>query len=222
VAFSLRLSLFRSVDAKPVLASLARFYSGRRYVFLRGGGGAARFELHERDRDWVALRQGAQWDLGLTREANAFTSRDLGCAVLFVFAHEGETWGYDLFRAGEAVDRFMQDPDQAQIWFPADPAPGDPAHVAALVPGLVPEGVAPYLVRRPASWEHPDPKEYFAELRRRNAPARAGDEFPRFHEMAVLDFLRLLGVRVERRGAEANVGAPLFRSFSLGTDRPAP
>jgi hypothetical protein len=222
VPLSLRLHLFRSVDAKPVLASLARFYSGRRYVFLRGGGDAARFELHERDGDWVALRQEIGWDLGLTREANAFASRELGCAVLFVFAHEGTTWGYELVRAGKAVDRFVQDPDQARIWFPADPAPGDSARVAELVRGLAPEDVAPYLVRRPASWEHPDPREYLAQLRRRNAPARAGDEFPRFHEMAVLDFLRLIGVRVERRGAEAHLAAPLFRSFSLGTERPAP
>jgi len=171
VPLSLRLHLFRRVDAKPVLASLARFYSGRRYVFLRGGGDAARFELHERDGDWVALRQDIGWDLGLTREANAFASRELGCAVLFVFAHEGTTWGYELVRAGKAVDRFVQDPDQARIWFPADPAPGDSARVAELVRGLAPEDVAPYLVRRPASWEHPAvPQTSFPETSSATGP----------------------------------------------------
>ena len=46
-----------------------------------------------------------------------------------------------------------------------------------------------------------------------NKPARDSDEFCRFDECAVLDFLRLLGVRVELRSEYVTLLAPELRSF---------
>ena len=46
-----------------------------------------------------------------------------------------------------------------------------------------------------------------------NVPARPGDELRRFDECAVLDFLRMLGVRVKLQDSYVQVSSPVFRSL---------
>jgi len=53
----------------------------------------------------------------------------------------------------------------------------------------------------------------YIESKRLNVPVRSGDQFARFDECAILDFLRFLGVRVELRDEYVTLLAQKFRSF---------
>lgn len=97
---------------------------------------------------------------------------------------------------------------------------------------LSPADVAPYLVQKPDLDLYPPlPDEtWWQEWKRLDVPVRLGDEFTRFDECAVLDFLRLLRVRVELRqeriwpDKEMTRGivtflAPEFQRFWMKVDR---
>jgi hypothetical protein len=63
--------------------------------------------------------------------------------------------------------------------------------------------------------QHPDDP---AEWERLDVPARAGDEFTRFDECAVLDFLRAIGVDVGLEQDYVTFRAEIWRSFRPSFD----
>lgn len=78
--------------------------------------------------------------------------------------------------------------------------------IAAGLPFLREEDISPYLIQK-HDWIVPDGA---------NAPARPGDEFRRFDECAVLDFLRMLGVAVNLRKDCVCLESPIYKSVYLG------
>src|SRR5205823_7465883 len=103
--------------------------------------------------------------------------------------------------------------------------------VATQFPWMTAADVAAYLVKEPHVPDDPEsPKsweEYEREYERLNTRARPEDEFTRFEECAVLDFLRLLGIGVGFRQFEVKQHgvvrqaeyitplAPIYLSFRI-------
>ena len=115
---------------------------------------------------------------------------------------------YDaFFDCGEALDHYVQQRLAEPIGFPGEDYRGNPRVIAKHLPFLRVEDVEPYLVQR--EW---DIDLVPAGV---NAPARPGDEFERVDECAVLDFLRMLGVAIERRGHFVQLKGPKYRSMRL-------
>src|SRR5207237_6867792 len=100
-------------------------------------------------------------------------------------------WGYEFFANGQALDHFLQEADEdlAPAGLRGGDYSGNVALLAQHLPFLEASILAPYLVRR-YTWEWAE--NLGSELQ----TAREGDEFDRFDEHLVLDFLRTLGVRV--------------------------
>jgi hypothetical protein len=213
MGLALRYNLFYGVDAEAVYGGIVSFWVrlGFRllptplrplpelpfdaYVLYRPRGG------------WTLLAWDSGWEWARRRQAQLHVSRTLGCSGLLVFVYDGEYWGYELFNSGREVDHFVQDPDGGG-WFPGRDCVGSPQRLVAQFParGLRPTDVSPYLVR------NPDPSDLAREW---NTVARAGDEFTRGDECAVVDFLRTLGVGIElrRHGDDRRYVTPLAQPW---------
>ncbi len=173
------------------------------------------------------------WEWEIRRAALLFVSQRLDCAGFLVFVYDGDYWGYEFFNRGVALDHFVQaeewDEGYPITWFEEDCA-GDANVVARELPHLEVSDIAPYLMRDPLwatateaekRWnaeERMDERNPHSEGRWEaqkllNVPAREGDEFSRFEECAALDFLRMLGVRVELRERYVTFLSPKYRSF---------
>src|SRR5262249_30770822 len=100
--------------------------------------------------------------------------------------------------------------EESQRWFPDTSTEGNQAILAAHFPWLKEEDIAPYLVTKCYGIG----QEKWQEL---NIPARPGDEFSRFDECAVLDFLRLLSIRVELKNNYVTFLVPEWGSFWIRT-----
>lgn len=167
----------------------------------------------------LSLDGGWEWDV--RRQAQFHISRELACQGFLIFVYDGDYWGYEFFQNGIARDHFLQ---QEEIcsgidWFPGKACQGYPGLIAEEFPQLGEATLADYLMRDPL-WTKTDRELTTLEFEARSAehrsldvPVRAGDEFTRFDECAVLDFLRYLGVRVELRDHYVSLSAPVFRSF---------
>jgi len=197
VGLKLRYNLFHGVPAEPVFHALKSFWAQRHHELRttapRSVPDAAwdEYRLYQPLGGWTLLDWDGGWEWELRRQAQLHVSRALACPGLLVFVYDGDFWGYELFNVGSAVDHFVQDPE-ASGWFPGHASSGRPDIFAAQLPAahLQPADVAPYLVPKP------DHRDGDREWDRR---ARAGDEFTRGDECAVVDFLRMLGVGVELR-----------------------
>ncbi len=205
MGLKLRLNLFSGTDAQAVYVALESFWTAQGYRLEAGPGG---YVLHETRDGWTQLDWDAGWEWDLRRKAQLHVSRVLDRPGLLVFVYDGDYWGYELFARGEEVDHFVQDPERTG-WFPDRDCTGRPELVAAQFPahGLRPSDVAPYLVPRPDDW-WPDDGIW-------DAPARPGDEYGRGAECAVLDFLRLLGVRIGLRERYVTPAAPAWKAFRV-------
>jgi hypothetical protein len=224
MGLKLRLNLYYQVEARAVYGAYKAFYAARGRDFLDSGNESGEFTLHDQDQNWTALSLDAGWEWSLRRQAQLEVSRRLGCKGFLIFVYDGNYWGYEFFRSGEPLDQFVQDeePPCGVDWFPGKSCAGNPRLLASEFPCLTENSLAAYLVRDPL-WmrthgeltddEH---EARWAEHRRLDVPARPGDEFTRFSECAVLDFLRFLGVRIELRDSYATVLAKKFRSFWVG------
>jgi hypothetical protein len=211
VGLNLRLNLFYQVEAADVWGALRALHASRGVDVVETTARSDGYELYALDSNWCVLGWDAGWEWKDRREAQLFVSERLCCKGLLVFVFGGAYFGYELFQNGKVLDRFVQYPpgDGQQVWFPDDPASGDADVVAACFPEVTAEQVRPYLVRRPPYGEDE------ASLQRLNVPAREGDEFRRFDECAVLDFLRLLGVRVEMQDGYVTLLAPTWKCFAV-------
>lgn len=221
MGLKLRLNLFHDVSAAAVRRELATFYRGLGRSLIREGEDYWAFHLHDREGAWTTLWLDGGWEWDVRRQAQLAVSRALRCAGFLVFVYDGDYWGYEFFDGGEVLDQFVQEePEGAGGWFPGRSLVGQ-ATVLARRLGLSPDDVAPYLVQNPmrCATAHAlpaDDDELIAlggMAERLDVPARTGDEFTRFSECAVLDFLRMLGVGVVLRSSRVTFTAPELERF---------
>jgi hypothetical protein len=209
VGLKLRLNLFHDQDAPDVFGALAAFYGKRGASLVEERDRQRRYDLYGRKGHWCVLDWDGGWEWKQRREAQLFVSTQLRAAGLLIFVYDGDYWGYELFRNGEVLSRFVQYPpgDGEQNWFPDDSCVGDAEAIVSSFPELSVADIKPYLVQRPF---YGDENESFQTL---NEHARPGDEFRRFDECAVLDFLRAIGLGVELRDGHVRILSDIWRSF---------
>jgi hypothetical protein len=219
MGLKLRLNLYYQVDARAVYDAYRAFYAAIGKNVIDSGDDFFQFTLHENDQDWTVLSLDGGWEWSVRRQAQLEVSRRLNCRGFLVFVHDGDYWGYEFFKSGRSLDQFVQAEEPAAGWFPGRSCVGDPQLIASEFPHLAEMDLVAYLVRDP-EWMSTQGQltddEYgarHAEQKQLDVPVRPGDEFGRFDECAVLDFLRFLGVRVELRDHYVTLLAQEFRSF---------
>lgn len=198
----LRYQLFRDTTAAAVYGAYVSFYTKRGRLLQPAGMDFERIDFHHEENGWVVVDLDGGWEWKERREAQLLVSRQLCCAGFLVFVYDGDYWGYEFFDQGEVLDHFVQESTDAPIGFAMGDCRGNPAMLAARLPPLRAEDIAPYLVQKHA-WAKPDGMD---------RPARASDQYRRFDECAVLDFLRMLGVRVGVQDEYVRLPTPIFRS----------
>jgi hypothetical protein len=166
-----------------------------------GGCEHERIDFHQEDGGWVVVSLDGGWERDERREAQLFVSRRLWCPGLVVFVYDGDYWGYELFDHGEVFDHFIQESAGSAAWFPGD-SRGNAQVVVEHLPFLKTDDVAAYLVQK-HDWVVPAGAD---------VPARPGDQFRRFDECAVLDFLRMLGLRVGLQDGRVRLQSPVLHS----------
>jgi len=210
VGLKLRYNLFYSTSAAAVYDSFASFYGrcGHRLQVVDGNDSRywdERLDFHQEHHGWVVVGLDGGWEWKLRRDAQFFVSQSLRCPGFLIFVYDGDYWGYEFFDGGEVIDHFVQEPAGKPIGFPGEDCRGNPGLITEHLPFLQLDDIAPYLVQKPA-WPIPEDM---------NVPARPGDNFCRFDECAVLDFLGMLGVPTEIRFRIVLLKAPLFKSAIL-------
>jgi hypothetical protein len=152
MGLKLRFNLFYGVTPKAVYGAYAHFHAKRNHILADpdNGNPRRRFELYEPNNNWVVLSWDGGWEWVIRREAQLFVSEQLLCPGFLVFVYDGDYWGYELFRDGVVMDRFVSHPrpeDTAIDWFPGDPCIGNAQLVAEQFSWLKPHDIAPYLTK---------------------------------------------------------------------------
>jgi hypothetical protein len=214
----LRYNLFFGVEAEQVYQEEVAFWagSGRQVVDRPLPASVAQsawedYELYCLDAGWTLLAWDGGWEWTLRRAAQLHVSRALSCAGLLVFVHDGDFWGYELFNGGVTVDQFVGRGDpEPEFWFPGRDCRGQPQLFASHVPtlALAPSDIGANLLPEP-DFDDDDARTAW------NVPARSGDQYRRGDECAVVDFLRMLGVRIEVQASYVTPLAPLWRAFAV-------
>lgn len=225
MGLSLKLSMFREVDPQRVYDAYARFHADLGRPLRTEGEPDYAHKLHDVNGGWAIIFHGIGWEAELRRDALRAVSRALGCIGMFAFVYDGDYWGYELVRDGRGCDQFVsyQEPSEADRWFPGKDMSGNPAMLAAQFDCVDADTAAAYLVRQPDASEYlgPDrtqwPAQWQAMRDRLDVRARPGDEFTRFDDCAILDFLRLLRVGVELRPMPQTPDRPMWRAVTLAT-----
>ncbi len=224
MGLKLRLNLFYDVDHVAVYEVLSEFWASKKR-HVRESDGEACYDLHQSENRWVVLSWDAGWEWILRREAQLYVSNALSCKGFLIFVYDGNYLGYEFFNAGIPLDQYIQDeePGTGIDWFPGKKCSGNPDLITAEFPFLSYETLRSYMFRDPAfaPWNNSLVGQQVVEENRRrsaerekvNVPARNGDEFKRFDECAVLDFLRFLGVGIELREQYVRILAPKYKSF---------
>lgn len=202
MGLKLRYNLFHGTTSAAVCGAYTSFYERRGRPLQLTGGAARRLDFYQETNGWVVVSLDGGWEWKERREAQLFVSRCLWCPGFLVFVYDGSYWGYEFFDHGEVFDHFVQEDTGQPIGFPGADCRGRPEVVAEHLPFLGAEDIAPYLVQK-HDWVIPAGMD---------VPARPGDEFVRFDECAVLDFLRMLGVPVGLQGGYVRVQSPVYRS----------
>ncbi len=208
MGLSLKLSMYLDVRPEQVYEAYAGFYAQRGQALRSSGEPGYEHTIYDVNGGWAIVFHGIGWDWEARRAALRHVSCELACVAMHVFVYDGDYWGYELLRAGEAIHQYVQDPEPSDgsDWFSGSSTAGDARAVVATLPWLSAADVAPYLVRKvhvsdvaPGRDVHEQRAAWRAAHARLNVKARPGDEFGRFDECAVLDFLRLLRVDVQLR-----------------------
>ncbi len=187
MGLKLRLNLFRDTTVDAVLGAYISFYEKRARPLRPSGDESQRIDFHDADNGWVVVNLDGGWEWSERRDAQSLVSQRLQCAGFLVFVFDGDYWGYEFFDRGVRLDHFIQDSAADASFFPGQDCRGNSQLIAERLPFLHVDELTPYLVRK-TDWVIPEGA---------NVPARSGDEFSRFDECAVVDFLRMLGVRVK-------------------------
>ncbi len=200
MGLSLAYNLFYGVLPEDIFEALERFYVQKGFVLEKLYEHENRLEKTMYDDDdalnifqpnggWtvLTLNCGWAWKREIRREAELSVSRELSCSGFLIRVYDGDYWEYELFDKGKMLDYFVQEVETSEGRPPGTDA-GNPEAIVSVFPWLNVNEVSPYLVQE--NWDDPE------ERRRLDVPARPGDEFSRFDECSVLDFLRLLGIKV--------------------------
>jgi hypothetical protein len=238
MGLKLRLCLFCGVGHEDVLTAYQQFYRGHNQLLLPEAfelGSYQQFEFYQRADNWVIVGLDGGWERSTRQAAFLSISQSLSCAGFFIYVYDGDYWGYELFSKGIIHDQFISvnDPDGPYY---CDDVPsgcdGDVSLIKSHFPFLNEADISPYLVRETYPDISPDvpvseqSRQYHEYQKLVDIPPRSGDEFTRFDECSVLNFLRMLGVEVELRAYKDKNGqtlpnryvtflAPLFGSFAL-------
>jgi hypothetical protein len=202
LGLKLRYSLFYEVSPNAVYEAYRHFYTRRHFTFSEAGELSEKYELYVPNAGWTILGWNSGWEWDIRREAQLFVSRELHCPGFLIFVYDGDYWGYEFFSDGVVLDHFVQDMEEGKWHFPSDSCTGNAQLLADNFDWLTVENVMPYLVQDPqldktepevAFTKRMEYREYVDKL---NIPPRPSDEYSRFSELAVLNFLRLLGIRI--------------------------
>lgn len=200
MGLKLRYNLFYEVQAKDVYGMYREFYGNCGRTLLFKGCERDEISIYHPQNQWVVVELGSGWEWKERREVQLLVSYRLCCPGFLAFVYDGDYWGYKFFVNGIALDHFVQDPDECGYWFPGKLCMGDAEILVAHLPQLDRNSLAAYLVQKPAP----------------NVKAKPEDEFRRFDEFAVLDFLDSLGVPVSLQDGVVRVDSDIFKSFWLG------
>lgn len=210
MGLKMRFNLFFHVPQESVYAALSSFYTQRNKRLTIPGDDFFRFDLHQQNGDWTILNLGGGWHWAEWCEAQLSTSKILNCSSFLMFVNDGDYWGYQLCSGGIILDRFIQRDEDKENWFPGDAATGSPSVLRSHFPWLDEISVAPYLVKMP---EFGMPGDCMAEYKRLNIRVAPDDEFCRFDECAILNFLHLLKIGVKLQSGHVEFEAPIWKSF---------
>ena len=219
MGLKLRYHLFHGADAGALYDAYADFYAAAGHPVHIVSEPCPEEEwytsrIHQQDACWTILNSHGGWEWEVRRQAQLYASRTLRVSGLLVWVFDGDYWLYELFSNGTVLDQFIQDPSEAQSWFPGKDCEGKAGLLAQHFPWVAAADAAAYLVQQPRLRDDdPDQDRQWAEYDRLNEPVRANDEFRRFDECAVLDFLRMLGVRVALRDHYVRLHSPEWRTF---------
>lgn len=219
MGLSLKLNLFRDVHHDAVLLALREFHSRRGFELQACEYSNSSYELHEAEDNWVVLAFPMGWNWELWRAAQLFVSQRLCCCGFLIFVYDGDYWGYEFFKNGESIDQFVQVEEYytGGNWFPGLNTNGNPIQLAKELPDLSPGIIADYLVRNPGWASKIDNNDSESERWKAsqilNVPVQPDDEFSRFDQCAVLDFLRYLGVPVALQNRHVKFMTPITTSF---------
>jgi hypothetical protein len=220
MGLKLRYNLFYDVLPQDVYDAYARFYAKRGQPLVDEGDAFSEFTLFEPNSGWTILDLDGGWEWEVRREAQLFASRELYCAGFLIYVFDGDYWGYELFKNGEVLDKFVQDPEDGNWLCPPGECQGNPDVIAALFPWLSTDEIAPYLVQKPTFDDERSDTDNLERLKlfwerkeSLDVPPRPGDECNRFNECAVINLLRLLGIQVELQNGYVTLLTPKYRSF---------
>lgn len=163
-------------------------------------------------------------DLSPLQRAHRYISSELGCPSILCLMCDGDYWGYELFDGGQAVDHFLQWPDEAETWFPGEDCSGNPEQFERLFEHLSAADVAPYFVHCPVLSGDLAGLEEYIECDRRfeelDVKVRPDDVSTRLDAHALFDFLDLLGLRIHAAPAPAWFSSmSLVRQFYVPEER---
>jgi len=211
----LRYNLFYDVTHDNVYAAYARFYAECRQPLQSSGDEQFKLTIHETENNWVAIDLDSGWERDVRQAAYLFASQLLSCPGFFVYVYDGLHWGYECFDNGVVLDQFVSDPEPDGVAY-CDEFPscnGNAELIAACFPHLNSKDISPYLIKKSSPAPDETPLAYFERKKVLDIPPRPGDEYSRFDPLAVLNFLRMLGVRVEARDGYVILLSPQYRSF---------
>lgn len=218
MGLKLRVNLYYQQDHKQVYEALFDFYQSIGKSFQFSGNQFHRLDLFQSDGQWVLLTLDGGWNHWQTRQkACKQVSAVLQCTGFSLFVYDGDFWGYTMLHSGEEVDHFIQVPEKAGEWFPGASGSGNAQVVSTYLPHLNVNDISPYLIQHPVHLDDDASDDellpWWNEYEKLDVLPRQGDEFSRWHECAILDFQRLLGIRVELRDHYVRYHVPLWRSF---------
>lgn len=203
MGFKFAVNLFADRSADEVTSALREFYDreGKRSVMIYQEM-CDRTEISE-TLEIYAFPRWTVVDIYMEpeywiRERQLEISKQLHCAGLFLFEYDGDYWGYELFNNGEVVDRFTTNASY-NWYFKGCECAGSAKRLADCFPFIEEDVFTPYLVRLP-NWDEVEMDEYERLESETDHPPREGDEYNRWDEAAVLNFLRALGVQGDFTG----------------------
>jgi hypothetical protein len=201
MGLKLRYNLFHDTTAAAVYGAFVSFYQKRGRPLQLSHDDSDGYRFYREHNGWVVVDWDAGWEWKERREAQLLVSQRLCCPGFLIFVYDGDYWGYEFFDRGKVFDHFVQESESQPIWFPGEDCRGNAGVLAEHLPSIRIEDIEPYLMQM-HDWVMPKDM---------NVPARPGDEFRRFDECAVLDFLRMLGVPVQLRDGYVRVESSVYR-----------
>lgn len=218
MGLKLRVNCFYQQDHKQIYEVLSDFHLSMGKSFEFSGDQFSRLDIYQYDEQWVLLDLGGGWNQWEThQQAFRQISVALQCTGFSMFVDDGDYWGYTMVHSGNEIDHFIQDPGESRYWFPGVSSIGNAQTISDYLLYLKADDISPYLIQMPSHVDDAAFDELWAswwdEYNKLDVMPRRGDEFTRWDECSLLNFQRLLGIRVELRDHYVKYLAPIWKSF---------